>query len=149
MLSTTAWPPLQWYRDGVPIPGANSRMLTVTEPGRYEVLAWQDARCTVQSAPYLVTQLSSGALVFPRSYRMEAYPSPTRGDLSVRLEADRPARMQLRLVNVLGQVLRSESADHRGGSYVLEMDLRGLPAGVYMLSCETPDEVLTQKLLLQ
>ena len=63
-----------------------------------------------------------------------AYPNPTSGRLTMRLDLDAPAEVTVRVVDLLGRVVLTERAGAMaaGSGQPLRLTVSGLPAGVYL-----------------
>lgn len=74
-----------------------------------------------------------------------AYPMPTTGLLTVQLPAGLPTASTLALHDLTGRLLRQQPVPASG-----QLDLRGLPAGVYLLTLASPGQpLLSQQVVLQ
>ena len=83
----------------------------------------------------------------PRS-KINAYPNPAKQHLSVTLEKDINGGYKVFLRNFLGQtVFAKQYAGYRKNE-VVSIDFN-LPSGMYLLTIETKDEVLTSKIVIE
>jgi hypothetical protein len=74
----------------------------------------------------------------------EVYPNPAHGTLQVRVDASaRPSR--LALLDVTGRVVRTQ----RVTQPQLTLDVRHLPAGVYLLRVDYADGPVTRRVVVQ
>jgi len=148
-LYTTALPPLQWYRDGMPIPGANSPQLDITEPGTYTVETWVSEQCRVMSQEFPVTVVGVHAAPLPAIDAWTVYPEPAAGEVTVRIELRRRGTAVMRIMNMLGQIVMREDLNLRPGINTFHYDLSGLRRGVYLIRLRSGDQTLLRKLVRQ
>lgn len=77
------------------------------------------------------------------------FPNPTSHRVSVRMELDRPGQPRLDLVDMQGRTLRHwDEGKMNAGVHQRELDLQGIPAGVYFLRAENRGRTSVQKLVL-
>ncbi|KAA9339355.1 T9SS type A sorting domain-containing protein [Hymenobacter busanensis] len=80
---------------------------------------------------------------------LHVYPNPATGrTVTVAAAGLTGSSAELRLVNALGQVVRTETAPLRGQLLERTLDVQHLPAGVYTLQLRTQAGTLTRKLIL-
>lgn len=80
--------------------------------------------------------------------QFKAYPNPTTGMVTVEFDSSQ-ASGQLDVINNLGKSVQSYAIDPHGPAY-LELNLEGLPKGVYFLRMKHTDGyALTERLVLQ
>ena len=115
----------QWYLNGAAIAGATSNTHTPTTSGTYWVQA-------VDSYCYTISRVFKFALLPTRGSALgrqtTIYPNPTRG--LVRVEA--PVGLSAIVRNLTGQVVRTVPQ-------ATQVDLSGLPDGLYLLQLNGPD----------
>lgn len=80
---------------------------------------------------------------------LQLYPNPAHGAAVTVSAAGLPAgAVELRLVNSLGQVLRTEPLTSTGRLLERPLPVAGLPAGVYTVQLRTASGTITRKLVL-
>ena len=68
------------------------------------------------------------------------YPNPWGTKTTVQIELPKPTRVKLRMVNILGQEVRTiTDGEMPAGRFSIDIDGRDLPTGVYFLIMETGD----------
>ncbi|MBC7920856.1 MAG: CotH kinase family protein, partial [Ferruginibacter sp.] len=143
----------QWYREDGPVPGATGPRHAPTQSGRYRVLADGPACPTNFSAPFdfLLTALPANPVGPDQTLRV--FPNPTTGKVRISFQIPFPAptaeRVELRLINLMGQEVHRQPLDGQGGNYDLELDLSGDPSGLYLLQLRYGEQTIARKLLLQ
>ncbi|WP_344823175.1 T9SS type A sorting domain-containing protein, partial [Rurimicrobium arvi] len=122
-LSTTlSYPFYQWIRNGVDIPGANSRTYVMSLKGMYKVRVTGTNNCDGESTPveamdsWLSIDNSSVA-----SSEIRVFPNPTSGKVTI----ESPMAVQVQVKDLSGRVI-IRSRDTK------EVDLGKLADGVYM-----------------
>lgn len=84
-----------------------------------------------------VTQISQVAI----------FPNPTSDLVSINLVGPAKADFILRLYDAFGRLIRSESLGFHNGLINLELDLTGLPIGVYFISLSHGNQLLTERII--
>ncbi|MBN1448097.1 MAG: VWA domain-containing protein [Bacteroidetes bacterium] len=148
-LITTGVPPLQWFRDGVPIPGANESELVITEPGRYEVETWTAEPCRSRSEPFIATTVSVHTPPLPALRGLEIYPDPSSGEVAFRAETEVRSEATLRILNMLGQPVFERRLSLHPGMNTFHYDLAALGRGVYIVQFNCGDELLVRRIIRQ
>jgi hypothetical protein len=121
----------QWFRDGVAVPGATTQTLLLTEPGTYTVEVTDGRGCTFMSPSFdVVTSLAEVDHVSD-AWRIDAWPDPVRGDMTVALRGLQHDRVHLRVVDVLGRTVHHMHDLPAGGSVVVPM--AGVVPGPYLI----------------
>ena len=118
-------PGIQWYLDGVALPGDTLPCITPTLPGNYTVVTTNALGCVSQpSAPLQVigTGLSDRTADAPR-----VAPNPTNGLLTITFPEGHT--QQVLLCDAQGRVLEQL----RSTGSRMDVDLSGRPAGLYLL----------------
>ncbi|WP_367391596.1 FG-GAP-like repeat-containing protein [Lewinella sp. LCG006] len=83
----------------------------------------------------------------PQLRRFQIQPNPTSGATMLSWEAVGADRIQIRLINTIGQVI--EQFDLPAGVGQLFLSTHTLPAGIYWVSLETEGGYMTRKLIVQ
>lgn len=125
LLCTAFRPQIQWYRNGDPLPDANTPCITTDATGSYTVVITDALGCV--SAPSAPVQVISTAVEEPVSPAFAVFPNPTDQHLALRFANDGPHALEL--CDAQGRLLRSETVQ---GS-TAQLDLHALPAGLYVV----------------
>ncbi|MFI5151504.1 MAG: T9SS type A sorting domain-containing protein [Bacteroidia bacterium] len=75
----------QWYLNGTPISGATSQNYTATASGNYSVIVTNGSGCSASSASYPFT--ITGIATYFINDGLKLYPNPSRGNLTIELNA--------------------------------------------------------------
>ncbi|MEM1214684.1 MAG: FG-GAP-like repeat-containing protein [Bacteroidota bacterium] len=82
--------------------------------------------------------------------RLELFPNPASTTVQIRLELTERVALDLRLVNALGQIVRTERwGDLPVGTHTQQLDVSRLPAGVYELQLQRGERVATEKIVVE
>ncbi len=76
------------------------------------------------------------------------YPNPTRNLINVRLKVP-DSKVEIELINFLGQIVERRSIDTSAGQKDLQFNLEGLAKGIYHLKADIDGKVITKKIILQ
>ena len=149
---------LQWYQDGVAIPGATDTTYCFTEPGVFlftlEVMNNAtgcsntfslgasynpDYNCTISG-----TEDRAGL-----DASLVVTPNPTQGRILVVFENKSLEEVQLTLFDALGKMVWSAKERLVSNVFQKEMDLGNLPSGVYFLKIQTQDSIVGRRVMKQ
>ena len=80
---------------------------------------------------------------------MTVFPNPTSGDFTLSITAPRSFTADLTMVNSLGMTVYTEKNLSISGTFVRNMNLEGLAAGIYMLSLRNNDMQIVRKVVVR
>jgi hypothetical protein len=139
VLTSSAGEGNQWYRNGMPIAGAGTQRLTVTESGEYTVKA--TGPCGDGQAAESFTVTVAGVGVEP-AFRVSLYPNPATTALRLELPPGVYAsRIKVLTTSGIAVMEQGMSAASSGAT----ISTGGLAKGVYLVSVETSKGTLTKK----
>lgn len=142
LLTSTAGPSYQWYLNGEPIAGATWQTLWASSVGDYTVEHTAANGCSAMSAPVSIITLALAESVHAPGFA--AWPSPTRGPLTVQLPAGAAGPVWVELHDASGRLRLS--AQH-AGALQLNLDTEQLAPGTYTLRARTPDGMWTTRVV--
>lgn len=124
----------QWMYAGVPISGANSQFYTTSTQfpigSGFSVIVTDVNGCSDESpieyCPVLAIEDS-----LHQDIGMVAYPNPTTGMVMISISGRYHGKVDLHLVNMVGQVLEEVHAHKSGEKSEYELDLRPYPEAIY------------------
>ncbi len=74
------------------------------------------------------------------------YPNPANDKINILLSVKKPVMLNIQLTDILGKTI--QSTDYIiDGSQNIELDLKNISNGIYMIRCEAGDEVITKKFI--
>ncbi len=93
--------------------------------------------------------LSSSGNQLPASgYAMHCFPNPFQSTLTVSLELDQPAHLELQIFDILGKrQMIPHSSFHSAGSIQVSLDLNRLPPGTYIIRSIIAGSNVDQKII--
>jgi hypothetical protein len=80
---------------------------------------------------------------------LDVYPNPSREIFNVSFTSEDIQDLEVRVINVVGEVIYTESLEQFVGEYTKQVDLATYTKGVYFLEITTNNGVVNKKLILQ
>jgi hypothetical protein len=77
------------------------------------------------------------------------YPNPSSDIVNILFSCIDKQSVNIKVINVLGEKIFSESLSQFVGEYKKQIDLKNYPKAVYFLEIETEKGVMNKKLILQ
>ena len=127
-------------------------------PGTDYRVMWR-TWCNPSGGPYRSAQWD-GPVIWtqPTSIRVEGgaainnldvYPNPSRDIFNVTFTSEDVQDLDVRIINVIGEVVYTENLNEFVGEYTKQVDLSTYTKGVYFLEITTDNGVINKKLILQ
>ena len=127
-------------------------------PGTNYRVMWR-TWCNPAGGPYRSAQWDGPTLwTQPTSIRVESgtsinnlaiYPNPSRDIFSVSFSSEDVQNLEVRIINIIGEVIYSENLQQFFGEYTKQVDLSTYKKGVYFLEITTNNRVINKKIILQ
>lgn len=135
----------QWYLNGTAIAGATGPTYQPTTAGSYTVVTTSAAGCpSLPSAPQGVVLAAANPAL---AAQVRLFPNPTRGEVTLTVPATAGGRdAQVRLLNLLGQVVQTRSA---APGTTISLNLVGLATGMYAVQVQLGADTVTKRLVLE
>ncbi len=94
--------------------------------------------------------LSDQSEELPSAFRLaQNYPNPFNPGTTIEFTLDHPARVNLEILNMLGQIVRVVVDDNRAaGTHRVPFDATGLASGMYLYRLSSPGGIETRKMVL-
>ena len=128
------------------VPGMSYRAQTRTwcspTGGAYNSLNWSSLIYWTQPTSVRVEGGSAIA-------NLDVYPNPSRDIFNVTFTSEDAQDLEVRVINVVGEVVYTENLDQFIGEYSKQVDLATYTKGVYFLEITTNNGVINKKLILQ
>jgi hypothetical protein len=80
---------------------------------------------------------------------LDVYPNPSKDIFNISFNSDRLQNLNIRVINILGNIIFNEERESFIGEYIKQIDLDRYGKGMYFLEIETDDGVVNKKLMLQ
>ncbi len=137
---------IQWYFNGKPISGANSKTYTPINSGDYTVSATATTGCSNTSPAYHFVNAGIDAQ-YPL-VQANVYPNPSTGLFNLEFEMGSAHDLHLSITNLLGQDMYQHVYSNSIGLHNETLDLTHLPAGIYVLKLNAGSSVYTQQIMI-
>ena len=80
---------------------------------------------------------------------LKIYPNPSRDIFNITFTAEEKQDLEIRIINVIGEIIFIESKQQFVGQYTKQISLGEYPKAIYFLEIETNNGVINKKLILQ
>ena len=80
---------------------------------------------------------------------LEVYPNPSRDIFNVTFTSEDAQDLEVRIINIVGEVVYTENLEQFVGEYTKQVDLATYTKGIYFLEITTNNGVVNKKLILQ
>ena len=80
---------------------------------------------------------------------LEVYPNPSRDIFNVSFTSEKAQTINVKVVNVIGEVVYTENLEEFTGQYTNIVDMNNQPKGVYFLEITTNTGGINKKIVLQ
>jgi len=77
------------------------------------------------------------------------YPNPARDQVTVEVNLSAISKVQVDVVNTLGQVIKSELTQGQTGTNKINVDISGLPGGIYFVNVKLDHASSSRKLVIE
>ena len=77
------------------------------------------------------------------------YPNPAKGSANLAIDLKDNSKVEINVSNMIGQVVKSTSAEASVGQNTINFDLNGLSKGVYMVNVKIANTTSTKKLIVE
>jgi hypothetical protein len=127
------------------VPNANG-LFQDLNPGSY-LIEVEDANGCVVSNNYSV-QLNTVSVENEQFISdMNVYPNPVKENLNIRFVSNKSESIQIRMMNMNGQLVYQEQLNHFTGEYNKVIDMAGLSKGMYILQFVSDKDSFTKKVI--
>ena len=127
-------------------PGTNYRVMWRTwcnpSGGPYRSPQWDGPVIWTQPNSIRVDELSS-------INSLEVYPNPSRDVFNVEFTSETKQSIEVRLVNLVGEIIFTENLVDFEGEYTHSFNLEQYSKGIYLLELDTDNGIINKKLILQ
>jgi hypothetical protein len=135
---------IQWYLNGVPIPGEINQFYTFTQNGSYTVVYTSPVGCTAVSAPYDMLSVGINSANVPEGIFI--YPNPA--DKELRMQNTRRIE-SVEMYDVVGErILNLTPVTSSTAAGNIAIDVSKLETGIYFVKVIMEKEIFTERLLI-
>ena len=110
--------------------------------GAWKSPAWTSLLFWTQPS---VIRLEGGSAI----NNLDVYPNPSRDIFNVSFTSEDVQNLEVRIINVIGEVVYTEDLNKFIGQYTKQVNLDTYTKGVYFLEITTDNGVINKKLILQ
>lgn len=135
MLQSTEAISYQWIRNDTVLDGATGRQYHVEVMGIYKIRVKNAEGCSAESDP--MTVAISGVEREADAGGLHIYPQPTLGAFTVELGSGAAGEVRLVVRDGVGREVLRTTGRGQGGAFGYNVDLSGLPAGMYYVEVES------------
>jgi hypothetical protein len=124
-LYTSTYTTYQWFKNGSPITGATSSLLTPTGAGSYYVVVSDANGCFVASAPYTISGgggTGTGVSNSPSITAVKVFPNPASSSLQI----EAPVAVNVTVISPDGKMVMEQKQ-------VTSIDISQLADGLYII----------------
>lgn len=122
----------QWIRNGVDMPNAENKALSVNLPGSYRVRITDANGCENISEPFdvILTDVNDDVVAgYQAPIRIS--PNPTNGRFTIETNVSEAGPVRIELVNALGELVMTLNEASGAGNFRASVDMGTLSAGAY------------------
>jgi PKD repeat protein len=143
LTSSVIAPSYQWYLNNNPIPGANDRIYEIASGGTYHVTIADD-NCLFRSEATVVTSLQDRL----DGGQIAVYPNPTSGAFNLKISHSETGTVHMSVFDLVGKELKSRTFQKENILFDEEINLAGLPNGMYNLMVQINGARFVEKILI-
>jgi hypothetical protein len=135
----------QWYEESGPIIGATNQDYKPTSGGNYYAIV-SNGVCSSEPSniinyiPTLINQLE-------QSKTINLYPNPTDGKITLSIKGENPGNIKIEILNIHGITVKSEKIEMSDNQ--TEVNLEGLPKGIYFIRIIFLENSVIKRIILQ
>lgn len=140
---------VQYFLDGVPIPGANGASFTMVDPGNYtvSVVNKDNGNCAWQSGTVAYTSIEE--IAFSNLESLSLYPNPNSGQFNLSASMTQGQEALIAIYDMVGKQLYQMDVSLNTGENVIPVECGNLPSGVYHLSLISENEQRSLRLVIE
>ena len=123
-----------------------SQIITPANNGTYWCVVTDDEGCTADTAVYIVTTVS--VIDFDEADFI-VYPNPVSSELNIEFNIIGITNVELKIVNILGEIMYSENIDNTSIKYSNKLDFTNYSHGIYFVKLKLDTKLITSKVIVQ
>ncbi len=136
----------QWQLNFTDIPGATNQSYTITQTGYYTVIIGDSNGCVNSATQYV---LIDGISENQNDNAIAIYPNPSNGNFMIEWVNGLPSeKISIEVLNTLGQKVFSSEEEIFTPSFIKEISLKNISAGIYFLEIKSENIFLKKKIII-
>jgi hypothetical protein len=136
-----------WYRDGMPVPGALTQTIYVTQTGSFVVRVTDGNGCFAESDPFPVTVLDAAPAALPPTFALQAWPDPAEDVLNIRVDDAGGQTVRIVMTDALGRTETVYDGRAAQGAFTLSIPLNNFSRGPVFIQVWIGGQVQVKKVL--
>ncbi len=80
---------------------------------------------------------------------IKIYPNPNTGEFVIEMEITEPQELEIKLLNVIGQVIYEEGLNQYTGKYQKTIDISKQATGIYTLQLISNEGIINKKIIIE
>ena len=77
------------------------------------------------------------------------FPNPTKNNATLNINLENTAKVQIEVMNTVGQIVKSTKVDGQMGVNNINIELNGLSTGIYLVNIKIDNATSTKKLIIE
>lgn len=134
-----------WYFGDGNTGSGNIAQHTYSSGGSYTVSLVVSNACGTDSTSIVIADVSIGENVL--SQNLKLYPNPTNGILNLELDLDGSDNISIRIMDMSGKQVFTQSIHHKSESTSESFDISNLSKGIYMIEVSSGEETAIRRLI--
>ncbi|MDZ4759348.1 MAG: S8 family serine peptidase [Bacteroidota bacterium] len=126
-LQSSATTNIQWYKDGVPLPGSTNQNLAVSTAGSYTIKVTNSFGCTSMSVAYTVTGITEISI----EKVLYIYPNPTSNITQITLPVELQSNTKVNMIDIHGRIVQATYT--KINEKTLSIELSNFAQGMYII----------------
>lgn len=142
---------IQWFFNGVPIPGATSVFYETPQTGGYSIEFTNAGGCKNFSPEFVFndSMRSTGIWEQGIAINSKVFPNPSEGYFTLEAALPAAAAYSIQVFNLIGKEVYNSTGTNLNAKLLETIDLREQPEGVYMLSIESGSSRTVHKVVVK
>ncbi|MBN2350564.1 MAG: T9SS type A sorting domain-containing protein, partial [Bacteroidales bacterium] len=136
----------QWYDENGIINGATGQEYIPASAGNYYVIVTNDENCSSEPSN-IINYVPTGIVKSELSKIIKLYPNPTDGKVRLSLAGENSHKISVEVLDILGQTLEIDKVELPDNQ--IEINLKGLSGGTYLVKITFSGNTLIEKVILR
>ena len=136
----------QWLFNGAPIIGSTNSTYTSSQDGYYSV-AITNGTCSDTSGKHFIVALGVNKSL--ASLKLNVFPNPSNGLFNIAGTGLESTKVKTVVTDALGRIVFEQTLETSGTDLNTQLDLSGMPQGIYQLQVIAGNQLGTYRLRLQ